>query len=142
MTGATQILHASCVSLDGRGLLILGPSGAGKSALAIRLLALGAELVSDDRTAVWMEDGGLHARCPAPEIQGLIEMRGIGLLRAPSVPRAALALVVDLSRTETERLPPLRKVTLLGCELPLVLQVQNHHLAEALMLYLRHGRHA
>ena len=139
---ADQILHATCVAVDGRGLLITGPSGAGKSALAIRLLALGAGLVSDDRTAVRVQNGNLHASCPAAEIHGLIEARGIGLLRAPTVDSAQIALVADLSQSETERLPPRRKITILGCELPLVLQVQNDHFAEALMLYLRHGRQA
>lgn len=53
MTGADRtILHASCVALDGRGLLILGPSGSGKSALALELMALGADLVADDRTEI------------------------------------------------------------------------------------------
>ena len=45
-----QILNASCVAWQGRGALILGRSGAGKSALALQLMALGADLVSDDRT--------------------------------------------------------------------------------------------
>ena len=141
-TGATQILHATCVAVDGRGLLITGPSGSGKSSLAIRLLALGAKLVSDDRTALLAEDGQIHARCPAPAIGGLIEARGVGLLHAPTVESAGLVLVADLSKTEPERLPPLRKVTIMGCELPLVLQVQNDHFAAALLLYLRHGRQA
>jgi HPr kinase/phosphorylase len=52
VTAASEILHASCIALEGRGLLILGPSGAGKSSLAIRMMALGASLVSDDRTLV------------------------------------------------------------------------------------------
>ena len=47
-----MILHATCVAVDGRGLLILGPSGSGKSALALQLIALGAQLVADDRTRV------------------------------------------------------------------------------------------
>ena len=143
MTGANEaILHASCVAVEGQGLLLTGPSGAGKSSLALRLLGLGARLVSDDRTAVWADGGRVHARCPSPAILGLIEARGVGLLRAPTVESAPLALVADLAETEAERLPPFRKLTILGCELPLVLQVQRDHFAEALMLYLRHGRQA
>ncbi|MDX5349528.1 MAG: serine kinase, partial [Paracoccaceae bacterium] len=49
MTPGPQIVHATSVAVDGRGLLILGPSGAGKSSLALRLIALGARLVADDR---------------------------------------------------------------------------------------------
>lgn len=139
---ASEILHATSVAVDGRGLLILGPSGAGKSALAIRLIALGAALVSDDRTLVTASAGQLVARCPNPALRGQIEARGLGILGAPSVAEAGLGLAVDLSRPEPERLPPARSVTILGIPLSLVLQVQNDHFPDALMLYLRHGRRA
>ncbi len=143
MTGAdSQILHASSVAVDGKGLLILGPSGSGKSALAIRLLALGALLVSDDRTHLTATEDRLTARCPAPSIAGLIEARDIGLLAAPHIDSVEIALVIDLAQPETERLPPFRKVTLLGCDLALVLHPQNDHFPDALLLYLRHGRQA
>jgi HPr kinase/phosphorylase len=137
-----DILHASCIAVDGRGLLILGPSGAGKSTLAIRLVALGARLVSDDRTRVTIRGDVLLASCPNPALQGLVEARGIGLLRAPSVESAPLTLAIDLDQTEPDRLPPPRTVTILGIPLALVLHPQNDHFPDALMLYLRHGRQA
>ena len=142
MTAASDILHASCVAVDGCGLLILGPSGAGKSALAIRLIALGAKLVSDDRTRVQAGAGRLTASCPNPALQGLVEARGLGILRAPAVDSVTLTLAIDLAQPEPERLPPQRRVTILGISLPLVLHPQNDHLGDALMLYLRHGRQA
>ena len=141
MTPDRQTLHASTVAVDGRGLLILGPSGAGKSSLALRLIALGALLVADDRTDLAAHAGRLTARCP-PAIKGLIEARGMGLLRAPTVEEAEIALVADLSQTEDQRLPLHRRITILGCEVDLVLQAQNDHFPAALMLYLRHGRQA
>jgi HPr kinase/phosphorylase len=141
VTPATRILHASTVAVDGRGLLILGPSGAGKSALALQLIALGAVLVADDRTEVTLRDGTLLAQSPA-SIHGLIEARGIGILRAPALPEAPVTLAVDLEQREDQRLPPSRSVTILGCRVDLVLQVQNDHFPAALMLYLRHGRQA
>ena len=137
MTSA--ILHASCIALDGRGLLILGPSGSGKSALALRLIALGAGLVADDRTQVAIEGGRLMARCPTP-IRGVIEARGVGLMRAEAVEAAPVVLVADLGQSEDQRLPPRRRVTILGCELDLVLHPRNDHFPDALLLYLRHGR--
>jgi HPr kinase/phosphorylase len=141
VTPASEIVHGSCVAADGRGLLILGPSGSGKSSLALRLLSLGARLVADDRTLLSVEAGRLVARCPGP-ISGLIEARGVGILRAPALERADVALIADLGQTETERLPPLRHITILGCGVDLVLQGQNDHFPDALMLYLRHGRQA
>lgn len=141
MTPADEILHASCVALEGSGLLILGPSGAGKSALALRLLSLGAALVADDRTALAAREGRLVASCPPP-IRGLIEARGIGLLGAPTVEASEVALVVDLGQTEEDRLPPRRSITILGCLVDLVRRVPNDHFPDALMLYLRYGRRA
>ena len=52
-------LHASAVALDGRGALLLGASGAGKSGLALRLMALGARLVADDRVLLRRGPEGL-----------------------------------------------------------------------------------
>ncbi|MDZ4087945.1 MAG: serine kinase [Tabrizicola sp.] len=140
MTGET--LHATAVAVDGRGLLILGPSGAGKSSLALRLLSLGAVLVSDDQTRVAVVGEDLSATCPNPDLAGLIEVRGVGILRAPAQPDAVVSLVVDLGQPEPDRLPPRREVTILGIRLPLVLHPQNDHFPDALMLYLRHGRQA
>jgi len=137
-----ETLHATCVAVDGKGLLILGPSGAGKSSLALRLIALGALLVSDDLTLLSPESGQLRARCPNPDLIGTIEARGMGLLRAPAVEVADVGLVVHLGQPETERLPPRRTVTIAGISLDLVLHVQNDHFPDALMLYLRHGREA
>lgn len=142
MTETSEVLHATCVSVEGRGLLILGPSGSGKSALALQLMSRGAVLVSDDRTRVTHTGDRLVATCPNTDLSGLIEARGIGLLRAPAQASVPLALAVDLGQAETDRLPLYRHVTILGVSLSLVLQVQNDHFPDALMLYLRHGRQA
>ncbi|MFZ1470135.1 MAG: HPr kinase/phosphatase C-terminal domain-containing protein [Paracoccaceae bacterium] len=132
----SEILHATSVSAQGRGVLICGPSGSGKSALALQMMALGARLISDDQTEVYTTEAGLRLRCPSTAIRGLIEARGIGLLRVDPLPDAPLSLVVNLAQDETERLPPQRQVTILGQQLPLLLQVQNNHFPAALMVYL------
>jgi HPr kinase/phosphorylase len=142
VTPASETLHATCVAIDGRGLLILGPSGAGKSSLALRLTSIGAALVSDDQTRVTVVGDELLASCPNPDLHGLIEVRGVGVLRARACPDAVVKLVVDLGQPEPDRLPPRRMVTILGVPLPLVLHPQNDHFPDALMLYLRHGRQA
>ncbi len=141
-SGDSETLHASCVAVGDRGLLILGPSGAGKSALALRMVSLGAVLVADDRTRVTRMGGALMATSPNPDLSGVIEARGVGLMRAPWQDSVAVQLAVDLGQDETQRLPPFRHVTIQGVSLSLVLQVQNDHFPDALMLYLRHGRQA
>lgn len=133
-------LHASAVSLDGAGVLILGASGTGKSSLALALLGLGAALISDDRVILEAPPDGLHLAAPeaAPP---LIEVRGVGLLRARTTPRAPLALVVTCDVAETERLPPLRRATCAGHAAPLFHNVTNGGFPLAIRQYLMHGRH-
>lgn len=54
-------LHAACVSLDGRGLLIAGASGTGKSTLSLALAKNGAGFLSDDWTYLTCADHQLQA---------------------------------------------------------------------------------
>lgn len=136
---APLILHGSCVAVEGRGVLIVGPSGAGKSSLALALMALGAELVADDRTEVRPENGELLVSCP-PAIKDLIEARGIGILRAQAVTCATLVMAVDLGQSEPERLPPRRKMSVLGQEIDLVYAIKGNHFPAALLCYLKGGR--
>ncbi|MEY4983000.1 MAG: hypothetical protein RIR62_1266 [Pseudomonadota bacterium] len=134
-------VHAGCVALEGRGLLILGPSGSGKSALALSLMALGAGLVADDRTILSLRGDALHATCP-PALRGLIEARGIGILNVPPLDGARVVLAVDMGVAETERLPPHRHVTYLGRTVALVHAQQTAHFPAALLAYLKGGRHS
>ncbi len=138
---AAAILHASCVALGACGVLILGASGAGKSALALELMARGAMLVSDDRTRLELRDGIPVATAPEA-IRGMIEARGVGLLRAQTVPCAAITLAGDMDRVETERLPPRREVTLLGRPITLLHKAEHAHFPAAIVQYLKGGRAA
>lgn len=140
MTGqAPERIHASCVAFDGRGVLLIGPSGAGKSSLALRLMSLGARLVSDDQTLLEVEDGKLFARAP-DNLCGMIEARYLGLLSAPAIDRAPIVLVVDLSRNETERLPPMREIVLAGIECALAYGSDPSHLSHAVRCLVLNGR--
>ena len=84
-------IHGSCAARDGAGVIVTGPPGSGKSDLVLRLIDRGFELVADDRVDVAF---GL-ARAPAG-LAGLIEVRGLGIMRFPCRPEAQLALVVNL----------------------------------------------
>lgn len=93
---ASGTIHATCVAIDGLGVLIMGVSGSGKSDLALRLIDRGATLVSDDRCIVEASgEGSLSASPPAP-LAGKIEVRGIGIVPMEFLPRITLALIVTL----------------------------------------------
>jgi len=141
----TLRLHATVVAAipdtgeAPRGLIILGRSGAGKSALALQLMALGAVLVADDQTCLARRGAVMMASCPST-IRGMIEARGVGLLAARTLPSAELALAVDLNLHESARMPPLRRWTALGIDIPLLHSVESNHFPAALMQYLLQGR--
>ncbi len=117
----------------------MGPSGSGKSSLALSLMALGADLVADDQTELHLHGTHLIARCP-PALLGLIEARGVGILTATPATQAQIVLAVDLSQPEPDRLPPIRKVTLMGTQVDLVLGCRNEHLAASVLCYLKGTR--
>jgi HPr kinase/phosphorylase len=133
------IVHASAIAIDGRAALLTGASGSGKSTLALQAIGLGAGLISDDRTAL-RRTGGLLMAAPAPHIAGMIEVRGVGLLRAPVATETPVALLVDLDLPETERLPPWRVGTLLDLELPCLHKIEGPHFPAAIVHYLKYGR--
>ena len=140
-TSAPETVHASCVAIDGKAVLIRGASGCGKSALALRLMALGAELVADDRTELHPSGADIIARCP-PAIRGMIEARFVGILTAKARDAAPVRLVIDLDRVETDRLPPKRNTEILGQTLPLLYRVEGDHFPAAVLHLLTYGRKA
>jgi HPr kinase/phosphorylase len=104
-------VHATAVAIEDRAVLIRGPSGSGKSRLAFELLLAGragqirpSVLIGDDRVYLRPRNGQLIVR-PAPELAGLIEMRGLGIRRFPYAQEALVGMVVDLSADDAERLP-------------------------------------
>ncbi len=111
-------IHATCVAIDGYGVLIMGPSGSGKSDLALRLIDRGAALVSDDRCVIESVDPGALSVSPPPTLAGKIEVRGIGIVPIDFAPAARLALVITLER-DPPRMPDKDdSVELCGYSLP------------------------
>lgn len=126
MAAGSTTIHASAVLVGARVVLIRGPSASGKSRLALELIeaaragaVLFARLVADDRVHLEIAGGRLLAR-PAAALAGLIEVRGVGLLRMAHEPSAIVGLVVDLAAADATRLPApdQRKAEISGIFLP------------------------
>jgi HPr kinase/phosphorylase len=88
-------LHATTIACAGSAVMLVGPSGSGKSQLALRLIRTGAWLVADDQTVLVCEGAAIRTSCPKA-IKGRLEVRGIGIVRAPVMRSARLMLVIDL----------------------------------------------
>jgi serine kinase of HPr protein (carbohydrate metabolism regulator) len=116
-----MLIHASSVARDGEAVLLLGPPGSGKSDLVLRLIHEGWQLVADDQVAVTTVAGRLQAAAPAA-LRGLLEVRGLGILRdqavaAPAPLRLAVRLV---PRADVPRLPAPEAIAFEGISLPVL----------------------
>ena len=117
-----MLIHASCVAIDGSAILLRGPSGRGKSDLALRLIDSGADLVADDQVALEVLKNGsapprLLASAPAA-LSGLLEVRGLGIMKLECLETAPVTLVIDLD-TNVDRMPIPKSCSILGVDLPL-----------------------
>jgi HPr kinase/phosphorylase len=126
MTTDASTIHASAVLIGSKAALIRGPAGSGKSRLAWDLLLAAeqgalpfARLVADDRVYVETCTGRLLVR-PAPQLTGLIEVRGLGIRRLPYEALAAVGLVIDLAAEDAARHPgpEASKTIISGVSLP------------------------
>jgi HPr kinase/phosphorylase len=111
MSAASLTVHASAVLVGDRAVLVRGPSGAGKSRLVLELIWAGqagpldaAMLIGDDRVHLEARDNRLWVR-PAPQLAGLIEVRGLGIRRLDHAASAIVGWVVDLDAPDAARLP-------------------------------------
>lgn len=105
MSGTAPIvMQASAVMIGGRALLIEGPPGSGKSSLALALIDRGAGLIGDDAVTLAPAAAGLMAS-PPPNIAGLLELRGIGLVPVAAAGPVPVALILTLGGAAAERLP-------------------------------------
>ena len=116
---SSETIHASCVAIDGRAVLIEGRSGEGKSDLALRLIDRGAMLVSDDQTICQRQDGALHARPPAT-IAGRIEVRGVGIIDMPHLERAPVSLLIVILDSPPRFPEEKRTRRIAGIEVPVL----------------------
>ena len=131
----TPLVHGTAVFWHKKGVLIIGPAGAGKSALALECLAMGAQLIADDRVFIKAQDGTLHLHRPAA-LKDMIECYGIGILHRDSIATAPLDLVVDLSKQAQGRLPAPLFTHILGHQVPCLAHTGQTNFAHALYVYI------
>ncbi len=118
-----EMVHATCIAFDGKAILLRGPPGSGKSDLAIRALAAGARLIADDQVVLAAAGNEILASAPAA-LRGMIEVRGVGIMRMEADGEAPVALIADLPDPRSvaaeplERMPEDRNCALLGVALP------------------------
>lgn len=116
------LIHATGIFFEGKGVLLTGPSGSGKSDLALRMMALGAELIGDDYVEVSRDENGLLVMAVPTNIAGMIEVRNVGVLEVSFRPMAevdlVLCLVAGQEINRLERLPEQKSITLEGREIP------------------------
>ncbi len=120
-------LHGTAIAMAGNAVLIRGRSGAGKSDLALRAVAIApspllphqALLVADDRVLASASGADVYLGCPS-SLEGMIEVRGVGIVKVPFVSTAKLALVVDLVEgAAVDRLPePTEPAIICGLAIP------------------------
>ena len=109
-------VHATCVALNGRAVLLLGAPGSGKSDLALRLIDRGWQLVADDQVELTRRGDTLYAASP-PTIAGRIEVRGVGILARPAAADVPVGCAFDLG-ARPARLPEPEQCVIDGVNLP------------------------
>lgn len=100
-------------------ILLRGGSGSGKSDLAFRcLMQQKAELISDDQILLACPDD-LLLKAP-PALSGLLEVRGIGIMRFPVADQPPpLSLIIDLvTANQVERLPEITYISVADHSIP------------------------
>lgn len=110
--GGGALMHAAAIAGRDGALLVAGPSGAGKTTMSRSTAALGAHVLSDERTILRpSDDGWLLGGTPWPGEGGFAENR--------SVPLRGLILLEQADHDELTPLSPARALALLyRCHFP------------------------
>ncbi len=135
----STILHSTAIDISGIGAAIIGKSGLGKSSLAIKLINMGATLVSDDQTLFKNVNGDILISKPY-SVPCAIEARGIGLIPVPLIETSKLYYFVKLTDRSLDRLPQVQSRVCLGISVRLIHFNPFSGNDAALFLMLRYGK--
>jgi HPr kinase/phosphorylase len=111
-------------------------SGSGKSTLIAQAMLHGASLIADDHVILRADGNQLLAE-PAPELQGVLELRGLGIIQVAAQNAHPIHLAIELVADEIERLPAPKTTDFLSLSLPFItLPAAPHTPVASLLLYL------
>lgn len=113
------LLHGDLVEINGYGVLLTGKSGVGKSDLALRLIEnKNAVLVADDIVQFEIREDKIYGSAPE-NIKGLLEVRGVGILKYKYKNENCVDLIVSLREdiSQIERMPKKQQQNILGVEI-------------------------
>ena len=134
----SKIIHASSIDINGKGVVILGKSGTGKSNLAIKLISMGAKLISDDQSLLKLTENKIIISKPETT-PNFIEARGIGLIEVPFVVSAKLFCFVKITNLELNRLPNAKNKYCFGKKIKMIEFNPFYNNESALFMSLRYG---
>jgi len=116
-------IHATAIAIDAHAILIRGPSGCGKSDLALRMIDQGATLIADDRCDLDIRPDQVIVSSP-DSIAGMIEIRGLGIIKTGAGQCAPVALIVDLvdssDKVDIDRMPENSACNEYGPSIPII----------------------
>ena len=115
----TQLIHATLIEYAKKGVLLRGKSNCGKSDLALRLIMnKNARLVADDIVILSNENNQIIGKAP-DNLRGLLEVRGIGIVKLPYVEQITINLIADLVENDSliERMPKDAQENIFGVEI-------------------------
>jgi serine kinase of HPr protein (carbohydrate metabolism regulator) len=131
--------HACALEIHQKGILIKGVSGSGKTSLCLGLLEqaerrqIGCFFITDDQALISFKSGKIFASAPE-SIQGLVEIRGYGIIPYSNKTRTEISLVVELVDDATvERMPDTTTIELENTIVP-YLKVPIRHENQAVRI--------
>ncbi len=110
-------VHGTSIALEDNGVLIVGRSGSGKSDLALRLIDSGGTLISDDQTLCLKRKNEIFL-FSIKEIYGLLEVRGMGIIKVPYIENVKMKIIVSLVKTKSKQSNFKNKKKLFGLNFP------------------------
>lgn len=98
---------------------------------------MGAQLIADDRVFLSVEAGVVIAEA-VPQLSGVLELRGLGLIRTDCLAKHPIHLAVMLDASADSRLPELKTKDFSGISLPyLRVRPPPEISAAQILLYLK-----